>query len=127
MSTNILLINGSPKGKRSNTYKLATAFIDGIKEEKKELEVEEIFVNNLEINSCLGCFSCWNKTPGECVIKDDMTEVIKNLLWADITIWSFPLYYFTVPGKLKTLIDRQLPMVLKKCCNIYLWILYSRR
>lgn len=112
MSTNILLINGSPKGKRSNTYKLATAFIDGIKEEKKELEVEEIFVNTLEINSCLGCFSCWNKTPGECVIKDDMAEVIKKLLWADITIWSFPLYYFTVPGKLKTLIDRQLPMVL---------------
>ena len=112
MSTNILLINGSPKGKRSNTYKLATAFIDGIKEEKKELEVEEIFVNSLEINSCLGCFSCWNKTPGECVIKDDMAEVIKKLLWADIMIWSFPLYYFTVPGKLKTLIDRQLPMVL---------------
>ena len=38
MSTNILLINGSPKGKRSNTYKLATAFIDGIKEEKKALK-----------------------------------------------------------------------------------------
>lgn len=32
---NILLINGSPKGKRSNTYKLATSFIEGIKEKKK--------------------------------------------------------------------------------------------
>ena len=61
MSTNILLINGSPKGKRSNTYKLATAFIEGLKEEKKELVVEEIFVNKLELDPCLGCFSCWNK------------------------------------------------------------------
>ena len=112
MSTNILLINGSPKGKKSNTYKLATAFIEGLKEEQNELVVEEIFVNKLEISPCLGCFSCWNKTPGECVIKDDMQEVIENLIWADITIWSFPLYYFSVPSKLKSLIDRQLPMVL---------------
>lgn len=112
MSTNILLINGSPKGKKSNTYKLANAFIEGLKEEQSELVVEELFVNKLEINPCLGCFCCWNKTPGECVIKDDMQEVIQKLLWADITIWSFPLYYFSVPGKLKTLIDRQLPMVL---------------
>ena len=28
---NILLINGSPKGERSNSLKLAHAFIDGIK------------------------------------------------------------------------------------------------
>ena len=111
MSTNILLLNGSPKGKRSNTYKLATSFIEGIRE-KQEVVVEELFVNELELKPCLGCFSCWNKTPGKCLIKDDMQDVIEKLLWADITIWSFPLYYFSVPSKLKTLIDRQLPMVL---------------
>ena len=41
-----------------------------------------------------------------------MGQVIEKLLWADVTIWSFPLYYFSVPGPLKNLIDRQLPMVL---------------
>ena len=112
MSTNILLINGSPKGKQSNTYKLATAFIEGLKVAESDVVVEEICVNTLDLNPCLGCFSCWNKTPGKCVFKDDMPEIIEKLLWADITIWSFPLYYFSVPGKLKTLIDRQLPMVL---------------
>lgn len=108
---NILLINGSPKGERSNTYKLAAAFIDGMRE-REEIVLDEIAVNKLEIKSCLGCFACWNKTPGKCVINDDMGEVIKKLLWADVTVWSFPLYYFNVPGKLKSLIDRQLPMVL---------------
>ncbi|MCI9016212.1 MAG: NAD(P)H dehydrogenase [Clostridia bacterium] len=110
---NILLINGSPKGKSSNTYKLTTAFIEGIKNNSDEpINIEELQTNKLEIKPCLGCFSCWNKTPGECVIKDDMKQVIEKLLWADITIWSFPLYYFNVPSKLKALIDRQLPMVL---------------
>lgn len=115
---NILIINGSPKGKSSNSYKLTKAFSDGMKSElqsgsqTQEMQKEELQVNRLNIKPCLGCFSCWNKTPGKCCIQDDMQEVIAKLLWADITIWSFPLYYFTVPGSLKNLIDRQLPMVL---------------
>lgn len=112
----ILAINGSPKGGRSNTYQLTRAFIEGMRESTEaageSLEVREIQVNSLEIHPCLGCFSCWNKTPGACCIQDDMQQVIQGLLWADVTIWSFPLYYFTVPGGLKNLMDRQLPMVL---------------
>lgn len=113
---NILVINGSPKGTRSNTWKLTTAFLEGLKqslsETGTEAQVEELQVNRLDISPCLGCFSCWNKTPGQCCIQDDMQQVISKLLWADLTIWSFPLYYYTVPGGLKNLIDRQLPMVL---------------
>lgn len=109
----VLVINGSPKGKRSNTYKLTESFLEGMKSvEEASLEIEEIQVNRMEIQPCLGCFSCWSKTPGSCCIEDDMQRVIQKLLWADVTIWSFPLYYYTVPGGLKNLIDRQLPMVL---------------
>ena len=114
----ILVINGSPKGSRSNSYKLAKAFLEGMKSglgeagHRDETLVDEIDVNRMDISPCLGCFSCWNKTPGKCCIQDEMQTVIEKLLWADVTIWSFPLYYFSVPGKLKTLIDRQLPMVL---------------
>lgn len=111
----VLIINGSPKGKNSNTYKLTSAFVEGMKqgqEEISDLEVMEISVKQMEIAPCLGCFSCWNKTPGKCCISDDMQMVIEKQLESDIIIWSFPLYYFNVPGGLKTLIDRQLPMVL---------------
>ena len=58
----VLMINGSPKGKKSNTYKLTNAFIEGIKE-ATDVEYEEIQVNNLNIKPCLGCFSCCNKKP----------------------------------------------------------------
>lgn len=109
----ILMINGSPKGKRSNTYRLANAFLEGIRQGKnEEVLVQELQINQIEIKPCLGCFSCWSKTPGTCCIQDDMQMVIEKLLWADVVIWSFPLYYFSVPGGLKNMIDRQLPMVL---------------
>lgn len=118
---NILVINGSPKGDRSNSLKLTAAFLDGIKDSLDsgnsspsgvKTVIRRLDVQKLSIASCLGCFSCWNKTPGKCVIEDDMNAVIKELLWADLTIWSFPLYYFGLPGKLKMLMDRQLPMAL---------------
>lgn len=109
---NILVINGSPKGEKSNTYQLTGAFLKGVKRNAREVQIRERVVCQMHISPCLGCFSCWNRTPGKCCIDDDMGQVIQDLLWADITVWSFPLYYFTVPGALKNLIDRQLPMLL---------------
>lgn len=109
---NVFVLNGSPKGERSNTYQLTSAFLTGMRESGETVETREMAVSRLNIRPCLGCFSCWSKTPGKCCIADDMTRVIENMLWADITIWSFPLYYFSVPGPLKNLMDRQLPMAL---------------
>lgn len=109
---NILVINGSPKGTRSNTYRLTKAFLEGIAENDCETAVEELTANRLNMKPCLGCFSCWNKTPGRCCMEDDMQEVLQKILWADVTIWSFPLYFFSLPGALKVLMDRQLPLSL---------------
>ena len=112
----ILLINGSPKGKRSNSLKLAYSFIEGFKngctDDEESISIDELHVASMNISACKGCFSCWQKTPGVCCIKDDMQTVIGKLIEADLILWSFPLYYFNVPGILKNLIDRQLPMSL---------------
>ena len=113
----ILAINGSPKGERSNTWRLTSAFLQGIAAQEENAHgqapaIETLSVAALDIKPCRGCFSCWSKTPGKCCIRDDMQGVIEKILWADVVIWSFPLYYFGLPGPLKNLIDRQLPMAL---------------
>ena len=117
----ILLINGSPKGAKSNSLRLAHSFLDGIREQESEreraVEVEELHLNTLRIAPCKGCFACWKQTPGTCCMEDDMQTVIEGLLSANLVIWSFPLYYYSVPGPLKNLIDRQLPMSLPFMCE----------
>ena len=105
---NVLVINGSPKGKHSNTMKLTQAFLKGTGYGSTDI----VNVANTKIKPCLGCFACWNKTPGTCAIDDEMGEVLSKLIAADIVIWAFPLYYFSVPGALKNIIDRQLPLAL---------------
>ena len=109
----LLIINGSPKGKRSNSLILAKSFLDGVKEAEQakgnSVEIEELDLATLNIGACRGCFACWKSTPGNCVIKDDMPPLLQKQLEADMIVWSFPLYYFNVPGILKNFIDRQLP------------------
>lgn len=107
----ILVINGSPKGERSNTWRLTDSFLKGIGE-CCNTEIRTRIVTRMDIRPCLGCFSCWNKTPGKCCISDDAAAVLEDMLWADTIVWSFPLYYFSVPGPLKNLMDRQLPMTM---------------
>ena len=109
---NVLLINGSPKGKASNSLRLAKSFIEGISEQHKDknVTIEQLNVATMDIKPCKGCFHCWKNTLGKCIMSDDEETVIQKQLWADLIIWSFPLYYFNVPGILKNLIDRQLPM-----------------
>ena len=108
---NILVLNGSPKGAHSNTLKLTKAFLEGFTQ-NQSADTEIVDVYKLNIRECLGCFVCWSKTPGKCAITDDMTEVLQKILHADVVIWSFPLYYFSLPSRLKMVIDRQLPLAL---------------
>jgi hypothetical protein len=46
-----------------------------------------------------------------------MQDILPKLIEADVVIWSFPLYYYSVPGGLKNLIDRQLPLNLPFMSN----------
>ena len=105
----ILVLNGSPKGEKSITMELTQTFLDGA---QFKADTEIIDVSKLEVKSCLGCYVCWTKTPGKCVIKDDMEEYLAKRIEADIIVWSFPLYCFNVPGGLKNFIDRGLPLKL---------------
>jgi multimeric flavodoxin WrbA len=114
----ILVLNGSPKGENSNTFQLTRAFIEGITAAETAAApatgtidtIDTITVAQKNIKPCRGCFCCWEKTPGKCIIPDDMGSILEAYIQADLVIWSFPLYYYSVPGILKNLIDRLLPL-----------------
>ena len=105
----VLLINGSPRGDKSNSLKLSSSFIEGLKE-KENIELSKINLIEKNIRQCLGCFSCWKNKDHQCVLKDDMVSLLPLFVKADIVIYSFPLYSFSLPGLMKNLIDRLLPL-----------------
>ena len=108
----ILVINGSPRGERSNTLRLARAFTRGLCAAAPGSEVEELDLSRMNLHECSGCFTCWTKTPGRCVHPDDMNGALLKYVEADALIFSFPLYYFSLPSRLKLFLDRTLPLSL---------------
>ncbi len=103
----ITIFNGSPRAENGNTHFMVGAFMKGAR--KGGAEVENVFLAKKEINPCRGCFSCWLKTPGECVIKDDMAELLKKFAGSDIVVFATPLYVDNVTGIMKNFMDRLIP------------------
>jgi putative NADPH-quinone reductase len=106
---NVHVVFGSPRSEKGFTFKLLDRFLDGIRAEGITPEIH--FLSKYKIRPCNGCFSCWVKTPGVCVHKDDMTVLNEKLEDADLIIYAQPLYVFAVPGITKNFLDRRLPVL----------------
>lgn len=69
-------------------------------------------ISEKPIHSCNGCFCCWNKTPGQCVIKDGFENMGKLIHVADeITVIS-KYTYGGFSSFVKNVFDRCLGYVL---------------
>ena len=105
----ILVLNGSPK-KKSDTYRLTEAFLRGMNKKEKH-DVQAVNVIEKSIAPCRGCFSCWQRMDGHCVIEDDQNALLDLYRTSDVIIWSFPLYCYAMPSHLKAFLDRTIPLV----------------
>ncbi|MBR0139718.1 MAG: flavodoxin family protein [Firmicutes bacterium] len=112
----VLVLNGSPK-KKSDTFRMTESFLKGL---NKDGGHEIAVINSIEKNiaPCRGCFKCWERMDGRCVIDDDQNAILDLYRDADIIIWSFPLYCYAMPSHLKALLDRTIPLVKMKMVKL---------
>ena len=108
----ILVLNGSPK-KKSDTFRLTQAFLKGLNADGRHT-VNIVNVIDRRIAPCRGCFGCWARGDGRCVINDDQNAILDLYREADVIIWSFPLYCYGMPSHLKAVLDRTIPLVRMK-------------
>lgn len=116
----ILIFNGSPKKEKSDTMCITNAFIEGMKDAAPQ-QVQIVNVIEKNIGYCTGCFSCM-KNGGTCILDDDMSGILEEMLKSDLLLFSFPLYCYGMPAPLKALVDRTLPlssMAMKKVDDRY--------
>lgn len=102
MSKNILIISSSMSGTK-HTKTLCEQFEKGAQESSNNVELLEL--KGKKINYCLGCNTC-QKNDGTCVYKDDIPEILEKMIKADIIVLASPIYFYSITGQMKTLIDR---------------------
>lgn len=62
-------------------------------------------LNEMRFKGCQGCAACKGKSD-RCVVKDDLEEVLDEVISSDVIIASSPVYWGDVTGQMKQFIDR---------------------
>jgi multimeric flavodoxin WrbA len=105
MAKNILILNGSPKN-NGNTAKLVEWFAEGARSNGGKTEIIRAAALTTKSNGCLSCRRCQRIKKYECVIDDDVQEVLKKMAKADTIVFATPLYFYGPSAQLKLIIDR---------------------
>ena len=69
-------------------------------------------VADREVAPCLGCFGCWVRTPGICVIDDDAREIARTVVQSNLLVHVTPIVFGGVSPSLKAVLDRMIPIIL---------------
>jgi multimeric flavodoxin WrbA len=74
-------------------------------------QVERLILRDLEMAQCLGCWGCWVKTPGECVLEDDGEHVCRSVVNSDLVLLAAPLVMGFPTALLKRTVERLIPLI----------------
>ena len=69
--------------------------------------VEQVYLHQLNIGFCSACYGC--RGTNTCVQKDDMEQLLQKMVEADVLVLATPVYFYSMDGQMKTVIDRTLP------------------
>jgi len=72
----------------------------------------KIYKNNINVHNCTGCFGCWIKQPGICLIKDDSQQFVYDLSRCSQFIIISRCVYGDVSPFIKKMQDRSIPNLL---------------
>lgn len=98
-----LIINGSPRinGQSAKVIRMLSLLIES---KLPEVDVELFEIARHPIEGCNGCEFC--NTTNECIIEDEMAEVLDLLEEADRVVLVTPTYFAGIPSQTKAMLDR---------------------
>ena len=73
-------------------------------------DVRFIDLSTRKISNCVGCFGCWTKTPGKCVIRDDAVQIYPLIAESRRVLYISKLKYGGYDTPMKTMLERAIPI-----------------
>lgn len=107
MKPYILAICGSPR-KGGNSDLLTDYVLKGATE--AGARTEKVCLYDIELRPCTACGACLKPEQSDCVIKDDMTPLVRKVDQCDVLVIASPIYFLNITGPTKTFLDRLYPI-----------------
>ncbi len=112
---NVVIISSSPR-KDGNSETLAKQFEKGAQASGNK--VDFIALRDFNLGYCKACYVC--EKNGKCFQNDGMNEINEKLINADVIVFATPVYFYSMSGQLKVMIDRLFPSYTKIKADIYM-------
>lgn len=105
----IIGIHGSPR-LNGNSAQLMEAIMK--QAEGNGAVTKSHYLNSLTIKGCQACYSCRQEgKEGKCAIKDDMNQILEDILSADAVVLASPVYMWQMSAQAKLFTDRLMPLL----------------
>lgn len=92
-------------GRKRHTQRAVEQFL-GILEALGGVETEIVRLSDFRIETCRGCYVCFDRGEEFCPLKDDRDALFGKIESSDGVVFASPNYSFHVSGFMKTFLDR---------------------
>ena len=102
----VIGINGSPR-KHWNTYQMVESALKGAGDMGAGTKLYNLY--DLKYKGCISCFGCLRlggPSHGRCAMRDDLTQVLDDILAAEAVIFGSPVYFGNVSSGMQALCER---------------------
>ncbi|MFQ5560020.1 MAG: flavodoxin family protein [Nitrospinota bacterium] len=100
---NALILNGETSDLKIEQF-ILDVLADALKDKGALSQV--LPLSEMDIGACTGCFGCWIKTPGICVLNDEGRDVTRKIVQNDLLIFLTPVTFGGYSSELKRGLDR---------------------
>ncbi len=105
----IVLLDGTPGGADSSLQSFLAGLTGPLTAGGHQATA--LRLGSIRIQRCTGCWGCWVKTPGRCVIADEMERVLEAAINCELLVFASPLLMGMTSALLKRATDRLLPLL----------------
>lgn len=92
--------------RKGNSDYAASLFLEGIRSAGGDAEL--IFLGDMDFKHCAGCLKCKTAENHRCIYaaKDGAQDLFDKIMQAPFTFFAAPIYFYHLPSRFKTFIDR---------------------
>jgi multimeric flavodoxin WrbA len=80
-----------------------------LKEAGYQLDIFRL--REMDIAPCQGCFGCWVRNPGACLMEDDSQSIVQAIVRAELLVLLTPLTFGGYSSELKKGLDRGICLI----------------
>jgi multimeric flavodoxin WrbA len=106
----ITILNGNPNAENVKFDNYLKELSDLLKSSKHTVTILQL--RDIDVRYCIGCWGCWLKTPGECIVADGSSDICREYINSDLVLFASPVIMGFTSALLKKAHEKILPLLL---------------